>query len=265
LTEEVGGENIAAEANIIERRLAEIQDELRVNANFLVTSVSLFQAVGSRDVAKTSEIISRANLSLRLDDITVVDGDGNRLVDTRGDIENAEEDQLLSRALSGQETTTLLVEETAGQIEISIALAAPVKSATGNTLGAIQLSRHINSDFLEALIFERERVHLGLIYEGEILARTRITTHDQQRRSSQQVLTNGVAVDEGSVEAAQTSQQTVILPNLIQGDRGIPHSVAYTPVLNSTPQAIIMILVDLEEISSFQNTTLQNTIAIFVA
>jgi signal transduction histidine kinase len=72
-------------------------------------------------------------------------------------------------------------------------------------------------------------------------------------------------VDEGFVEVAQTSQQTVILPNLIQGDRGIPHSVAYTPVLNSTPEAIIMILVDLEEISSFQNTTLQNTIAIFVA
>ena len=265
LTEEVGGESIAAEAGIIERRLAEIQDELRVNANFLVTSVSLFQAVGSRDVEKTSEIISRANESLMLDDITVVDGDGNRLVDTRGNGDNPEEDRLLARAISGEETTTLLIEESEGQIAISIAVAAPVKSGTGNILGAIQLSRTINDGFLEALIFERERVHLGLIYEGRILSRTRITTRDQQRRSSQVILTNGVALDVESVQQAQSVQQTVILPNLIQGDRSIPHSVAYTPVLQTSPAAIIMILVDLEEISSFQNTTLQNTIAVFVA
>ena len=265
LTEEVGGESIAAEAGIIERRLAEIQDELRVNANFLVTSVSLFQAVGSRDVEKTSEIISRANESLRLDDITVVDGDGNRLVDTRGNGDNPEEDRLLAQAISGEETTTLLIEEHEGEIAISIAVAAPVKSGTGNVLGAIQLSRTINDDFLEVLIFERERVHLGLIYEGRILARTRITTRDQQRRSSQVILTNGVAFDAASVEQAQSSQQTVILPNLVQGDRSIPHTVAYTPVLETSPAAIIMILVDLEEISTFQNTTLQNTIAVFVA
>ncbi len=265
LTEEVGGERIIEETNIIERRLAEIQDELRVNANFLVTSVSFFQAVGSRDVEETSEIINLANISLGLDDITVVDGDGKRLVDTQIDDNTNEEDRLLAIALTGTEATTLLIEENGGRIEISIAVAAPVESNTGNILGAIQLSRQINNTFLEELIFERERVHLGLIYDNQILARTRISTNDQKNQTSNRILTNGVAFDSNTIQLVQTNQQTVTIETLIEGVNGIPHMVAYTPVSESVSSVIIMILVDLEEISSFQNTTLQITIAIFVA
>lgn len=264
LTEEVGGERIVEETKIIERRLAEIQDELGVNANFLVTSVSFFQAVGSRDVEETSEIVNLANISLGLDDITVVDGDGKRLVDTQVDDDTTEEDHLLATALTGIEATTLLIEENDGQIEISIAVAAPV-IFSGNVIGAIQLSRHITDTFLEELIFERERVHLGLIYDSHILARTRISTNDQQISNSTHILTNGVAFDSKAIEQAQTNLQTVTIENLIEGDNGIPHTVAYTLVLSSVPTVTIMILVDLEEISTFQNTTLQITIAIFVA
>jgi signal transduction histidine kinase len=261
LTEEVGGELIAEETNIIESRLAEIQSNLGVNANFLVTSLSFFQAVGNRDVAKTAEIINRANLSLTLDEIIVVDGDGKRLVDTNAD--NNAEDELLQQALSGIKTT-LLIQEVEGQVEISIAAVAPVRSSLGNTLGAIQLSRKINDSFLEELIFRRHRVHLGLIYDNRILARTRITSGSQPQQSTSTFLTNGVALDEEAVQRAQSNQQTLIVENLIQGDNDIPHTVAYIPVLGS-PAASIMVLVDLEEISAFQNSTLNNTVAIFVA
>jgi signal transduction histidine kinase len=56
----------------------------------------------------------------------------------------------------------------------------------------------------------------------------------------------------------------LIVKNLVQGNNGVPHTIAYTPVLGSSSVAI-MVLVDLEEISTFQNITLNNTIAIFVA
>lgn len=259
LTEEVGGELIAEETHIIERRLAEIQSELRVNADFLVTSVSFFQAVGNRDIGKTREIINRANMSLDLDDITVVDGDGNRLVDTNDD--NTEEDRLLRQALSGIETSTLLIREDAGDRSISIAVVAPVTSSTGNILGAIQLSKNINGEFLEELVFGRDRVHLGLIYNNHILAHT---AEDQASQASRIILTNGIALDEESVQIVQSQQQTMIMKSLIQGADGVPHTVAYTPVLGSS-SVVIMVLVDLEEISTFQNTTLINTVAIFVA
>jgi signal transduction histidine kinase len=262
LTEEVGGELISEETNIIERRLAEIQSELSVNANFLVTSVSFFQAVGNRDIAKTTEIINRANLSLELDDITVVDGDGNRLVDT-SDV-NSEEDKLLQQALSGSETATLLIKKDANNVEISIAVVAPVTSNTGNILGAILLGRQINDSFLEELVFERDRVHLGLIYNNRILARTHISASDQDQQLSPTILTNDVALNETSVQLAQANQETLIVKNLVQGNNGVPHTIAYTPVLGSSSVAI-MVLVDLEEISTFQNITLNNTIAIFVA
>jgi signal transduction histidine kinase len=262
LTEEVGGELISEETNIIERRLAEIQSELSVNANFLVTSVSFFQAVGNRDIAKTTEIINRANLSLELDDITVVDGDGNRLVDT-SDV-NSEEDKLLQQALSGSETATLLIKKDANNVEISIAVVAPVTSNTGNILGAILLGRQINDSFLEELVFERDRVHLGLIYNNRILARTHISASDQDQQLSPTILTNDVALNETSVQLAQANLETLIVKNLVQGNNGVPHTIAYTPVLGSSSVAI-MVLVDLEEISTFQNITLNNTIAIFVA
>ncbi len=261
LTEEVGGERIAEEVNIVERRLSEIQAELSVNANFLVTSVSFYQAVGNRDIAKTTEIIDRANLSLELDNVTVVDGDGNKLVDTSDS--NGEENQLLRRALSGLQTTTLLIKETSSSVEISIAVVAPVKSNTGNILGAIQLSRQINDSFLEELIFERDRVHLALIYDNRIFARTRINLEDQ-RQSAQNVLTNGVSFNEEAVQSVQASNETLIMKNLIHGNNDIPHTVAYTPVLG-TSSTVIMVLVDLAEISAFQNTTLINTVAIFIA
>lgn len=266
LTNEVGGERIAEEANITKSRLVEAETELTVDINFLVTSISFYQAVGSRDEAKTSEIVKSANSSLRIDDIAVVDGDGKRLVDTEADINNVEEDKLLALALAGTETTGLLIEKGENGVQVSIAVVAPVLSRTKNILGAVLFSRHVNDSFLQELTFGRERVHLGLIYENQLLARTTNPTNSKPNMTPSRVLSNGVAFDPKLVQLAQNGQ-TVVLKKLIQGSGGVPHTVAYTPVLSSatTSSAVIMILVDLGEIYSFQNTTLTNTIVIFAA
>jgi signal transduction histidine kinase len=266
LTREVGGERIAQEANIIQSRLAEVEQELSVDIDFLVSSISFFQAVGSRDREETGDIITRANFSLALDDVTVVDGDGKRLVDTNVDEDNSDEDWLLSLALSGTKASALLVERTSTRIEISIAVAAPVVSVTGNILGATQLSRCIDADFLQELTFGRDNVHLGLIYDNQILVRTPSGSSGRSGARSSNVLGNGVAFDPDMVQRAR-SGQTVVSDDLIEGDNGIPHTVAYTPALASAENssAVVMVLVDLEELASFQNSTLVNTIVIFVA
>ena len=103
LTDQVGGERIREEVNILENRLAEIQDRMLVDINFLTGSVLFFQAVGSRSEARVAEIVNATNVLLKLDDITVVDGDGNRLVDTDPDQDTTEEDRLLALGLRGQE------------------------------------------------------------------------------------------------------------------------------------------------------------------
>ena len=68
------------------------------------------------------------------------------------------------------------------------------------------------------------------------------------------------------VQAAEKGQ-TIVRDGLIMGDQGIPHTVAYMPVLpeGGESPAVIAILVELEEIYSFQNSTLFNTIVVFVA
>jgi len=259
LTQEVGGERVVEELNIISSRLTEVENELLVDIDFLVNSVSFFQAVGSRDVARTTEMVSTANFSLALDDITVVDGDGNRLVDLAES--SPEEDHLLALALRDNRTTALLIEEQNGQVRISIAAVAPIKSATGNILGAIQLSHHVTNEFLNDLVFKRERVYLGLIYEDRFLARS-----NAPRQQAANMLINDIAFDPVAVQRAQNGEQ-VVIDSLIQGEGGVPHTVSYTPLMfNAEGHApVIMILVDLEEIFAFQNTTLNNTIVIFVA
>jgi signal transduction histidine kinase len=261
LTEEIGGERIVEEVRIIQSRLTEIEKELIVDTNFVVTSVSFFQAVGRRDASDTAEIITTANLALGLDDIVVVDGDGKRLVDIRSADDQTQEDELLRRALAGSTTTALLIEENAGATEISIAAVAPVVSSSGNTLGAIQMSRHIGDDFLETLIFGQRGIYLGLVYQDQIIARS-----SGENRIPPNVVRNGIALDPASVQLAQTGGE-VVLDKLVLGTGGVPHTVAYTPLLSGseTSPVVIMILVELAEIMAFQNSTLFNTALVFAA
>ena len=257
LTEKIGGEKINEEVNIIQSRLTEIEKQLLDNTSFIVSSVDFFQAVGKRSAAETSAIITTANASLGLDDITVVDGDGKRLVDIQVDENNAQEDLLLREALSGRVTTALLVEADA----VSLAAAAPVVSRTGNILGAMQMSHHISGDFLTSLVFGRQGIHLGLVYGDRIIAHS-----NGANRGATHVLHNGIAFDSAAVQMAHNGQ-TVVLDHLVSGDGGVPHTVAYVPIQSEAAgsPAVIMILVELEEIYSFQNSTLLNTILVFAA
>lgn len=264
LTNQVGEERVIEEVNILENRLAEFEEKLLVDINFLTGSVLFFQAVGSRNEERVAEIVDATNVLLKLDDITVVDGDGKRLVDTGAEHDHIEEDKLLAVGLSGRETVALLVDETSGETRISIAAVAPVVNTNDNILGAIQMSRRIDSDFLETLTFRRDAVHLGLAYGDQIVART------HERAPSPPVpvdiLANGIAIERGPLDQARTGQ-TVILGHLISGDRGVPHAVAYVPVRTDmeTFPAVVMILVELKEIYSFQQSTLNNTVLIFSA
>jgi signal transduction histidine kinase len=265
LTEQLGGERVGEEVKILESRLAEIQDKLLVDISFLATGVDFVRAVARRDASAVAEIVNTADVSLKLDDITVVDGDGNRLVNTAEEQSGSrEEEELLAAGLSGQKTIALLIEDAGGEVQVSIAAVAPVLGGPGNRLGAILMSRQINDQFLDRLTFGRAAVHLAVVHQDQIIARTISGAAD--RRPVHNVLANGITIDRASLNTAQTGQK-VILKNLISGDRGVPHSVAYVPVLAAaqTSPVVVAILVELEEIFSFQNRTLTNTVLVFTA
>ncbi len=80
------------------------------------------------------------------------------------------------------------------------------------------------------------------------------------------MLANGITLDRAALSAAQGGE-AVILDTLISGEKGVPHAAAYVPILagTETPPVAVMILVELEEIYSFQNSILNNTVFIFTA
>ena len=121
----------------------------------------------------------------------------------------------------------------------------------------------MDDDFLRTLTFGREAVHLGLIYDNHIIARTNLSA---ERRETQNVLANGIDADPTPLSVARDGQ-TVVLDKLLSGDKGVPHAGAYAPIrtdMDTTP-AVVMILVELEDIHSFQKNTLNNTVLIFTA
>jgi signal transduction histidine kinase len=194
-----------------------------------------------------------------VDDITVVDGDGKRLVDLEAEENLTQEDVLLQSALRGRVMNALLIEENAQAISLSLSVTKPVVSETGNVLGALQMSYRISGEFLTSLIFESQGIHLGLVYDDRFIARS-----NDADGSRDKILHNGIAYDPQSVQLAQNGQ-TVVLDHLVNGDSGIPYTVAYVPVQPAAEGtlAVIMILVELEEIYAFQNVTLLNTILVF--
>jgi signal transduction histidine kinase len=259
LTEEIGSERIAEEVNIMQKRLAEVENELQVDVNFMASSIPLIQAVGRRNEDTVTELITGANNSLNMDDIDVIDGDGNRLANLDPDAgDNAAKDALLTVALDGNTATGALIENNNGQISMSISAAAPVGSLRqGTILGAIQMSRQLNDAFLRELTFDREGVYLGLLYEDQILSRTSLND------AGTAATLHGDIVPDAELARLAASGQIVISDKLISSSN-IPYAVAYIPLSESSvSSATLMILVELDEIFAFQNTTLLNTIIVF--
>lgn len=258
LTQEIGSERIAEEASILTSRLEEIEDALTVDVNFLASNVTFFQAVGRRNSEDTNEIITAANALLNLDDIDVMDGDGNRLTDLQVAEDMSQEDALLGLALGGGQNQAILIETRNGRPEVSIAAAAPIVSVTGNVLGAIQISRTMDNAFLQELMFNRQKVYTGLIYDGQIINRSTV----ESRISP--VLLPGLSFQAASFRQAAEGEQ--IIRDTLVTAQDVPYAIAYVParVRGETSPTVLMLAVELSETAAFQNRTLANTLTAFV-
>ncbi len=259
LNKEVGTERITEQTVLVQQRMAEAERELAVDVNFISSSVAFFQAVGRRSVDAVTEIVTQTQQQLGFDDVDVIDGDGSVLADYGVEAEESELYELLNATLTQGAGTYIIVAEDAGELTVRFTAMAPVISATGNVLGAIQISRYIDSDFLSQLFFDPTGVFAGLIYEGQFVARTNNVVPSEVTPTS---LEHDIEFSPDEVARAVTGE-TIILNNLIFSD--VPHAVAYVPLTanDQISPAVMMILFELDEIYAFQNATLVNTIVSF--
>lgn len=259
LNKEVGIERITEQTVLVQRRLAEFERELAVDVNFISSGVAFFQAVGRRNVADVTEIVAQAQEQLGFDDVDVIDGDGNILADYGIEAEESELYDLLDATLTDGAGTFIIVAEDNGERTVRLAAMAPVVSATGNVLGAIQISRYIDSSFLSQLFFDPTGVFAGLVYDGQFLVRT---TNIDPAEVTPTSLEHGIEFSPNEVARAAAGE-TVILNDLTVSD--VPHASAYVPLRanNQISPAVMMIMFELDEIYAFQNATLVNTIVSF--
>lgn len=259
LTEEIGSERIAQEVSIMNNHLAEVQKELLVNVNFTASSVPLIQAVGRRNAETVLGLVQAANESLGMDDIDVVDGDGNSLTDLNPSASDEPLKHFLVDALKEEAHTGLIFREVNGGVEINLAAVAPINNIRqGTVLGAIQMVRTIDDDFLRTLAFERDGVYLGIIYDNKFQARTTSGENDPDH-----VLHGNIGFDLNAVNQAANGE-TVILDKLISNGN-VPYTAAYIPLPGSNKSfpVTLMVLVELNQIAAFQSSTLLNTIIAF--
>ncbi|MCU0463911.1 MAG: HAMP domain-containing histidine kinase [Anaerolineae bacterium] len=257
LTQELGTERVGEEANIVLSRIETGQRDLRIDADFLASGVLLFQAVGRRSGEDVSEIMNSANQALALDDIDVVDGDGNRLFDLASDA-NDEEDALLQLSLAGQSRSELFVETIDGEVQLSLVASVPIVSIRGNVLGALQISRVIDNALLDEFAFSRTNIELGLVYGGDIKAFSRSNGLISPRYLANEGRGLQVMIGQGSRSVATSS--------VLNAPNGLPYVTAHVGLnpVNADQLASLIVLVELGEIATFQSVTLTNTILVFV-
>ncbi|MBP6298500.1 MAG: HAMP domain-containing histidine kinase [Anaerolineae bacterium] len=254
-TKEVGDERILDAIEIIQNSLTSIQDQIRNDINFLVSDVSFFQAVGRRDVDGLNAIIDRTGLAQGFYNIDIVDGDGSHLLNPERN-DDIDQRRFLER-LTDQTSVTVEIEEIAGQTAISISGAARVVSATGNILGAIQISRQIDDEFLQLLVSGQSRVSAALLYNGEFIAQ------NTQSRVNNASLAN-VDLEEAAI-SQPPSDATVIVGQINLADN-TPYSAAFVPISadSGLSSARLLILADLFELYNFQSQLQTTTIGGFV-
>jgi methyl-accepting chemotaxis protein len=255
LTLQTGRQRVEQEAEVVQQRFNEAEQELSAAAKFLALRPGLVEAVVSEDIdtIRTTTLIGAAPLDL--DDVDIADATGARLGVILEAGETYQEDALLSLALLGIEATGVVVEEEGG-LRFKLAAVVPLRDVSGIIVGGMIASREVDDEFLAEINLSRENPYLALIVAGEVVA------HDLPYAEELEDLWAALS-DETAIGQA-LSGQTVIADDFLSVE-GIPHAVAYTPLtVGGDTWAAISILAEMGELAAFQSQLTTTTALAFV-
>ncbi len=272
LTERTGRQRVREEAKVIQSHLAEVERRLGAEAKVVATTPELIEAVAAHDLAgiHTQMLVSAAPFAF--DKIEILDAKMDILASyaVAGDAHSAGEEKLISLALLGISKTALMPEhEAAGHLQLSAVV--PFKDRTGALIGALLVGRSLNDDLLATLNFNRERVHLVLLYQGQAVAHhvadlsslDRDTPPDSPPPNIQASFPQ--LTDPQPFQKISTGQTYVADYFLYDTLDQHPYSVAYLPLLvDDEIDAAIAILLDLSDLNNFQKSLTRSLTGLFV-
>jgi anti-anti-sigma regulatory factor/HAMP domain-containing protein len=153
--------------------------------------------------------------------------------------------------LVGVEATGTIVKDGP---RLGIAAAVPLRDTSGAIVGALLASREVDDEFLAEINFSRTDIHLTLIHEGQILARS---WTEESGISTEEELVSAALLAQ-PVLAQSLSGQIAVADDLISIG-GIPYAPAYIPLtVGGETNAAIGTLFDLSELAGFQGRLTAN-------
>ena len=254
---QAGRQNVLQDAQTIQTRFGEIEQET-LNNNLALSNIpGLLEAVIAHDIQPAQAELLIAASRLDFDDVEVVTPEGGRLFDKTGTM-SKDEDELTKLALLGFDATGIVETTVDGQPAISLATAVPIKDASNATVGALLASRIIDNEMLSKVnVFFGKGLDLSLILNGNIVASNFDDPEELKYFSTQ-------LSDPASIEQALNGQ-TIFANQLITSPTGSPYALGYTPLtIGADTRAVIGLAVNMGELTAFQNQLVFNQSVIFV-
>jgi PAS domain S-box-containing protein len=249
LTSETGRRRVEEEAGVVQGRFDEAAHEVLADTKLLATTPNLVEAVAHRDTSEVRTAILIGAAPHDFDDISVVDAESVRVAAVPQEGKSPDirqEDALLRFALLGIEATGSIVNEE--ELRIRLAAVVPLRDASGTIVGALLAGREVDDEFLAEINFSRQDIHLTILHEGQILARS-WAKEDRISTLGEQVST--ALLDPYATRQA-LSGQTLTADDLVSIG-GAPYALAHTPLtVSGETKAVIGILVNLGELTAFQ-------------
>ncbi len=252
LMNQVSTEQLTEEVATLQQHFADIEGEVLNAAKLLSSAPGLIEAVEAGDAAKVRTAILLQGESLALDDIDIVNSDGERLltissaaIATAGEAE----DRLIGLALIGAATTGLLPDEDGMLLSGFV----PIKNAEGDIIGAVLAARTIDESFMDNLNFLRENPRTAFIYQREVVAQSRSTQGEF----------NELDTDQAFIDQAMRGQ-VWISDGLVADENQTPDGLAYIPLtIGGEVQAVLALRSEYETLLTFQgDLTTRNLIVV---
>jgi len=220
-----GSQRMDGEVLLARTRFAEWNGHILQDAAFLAQATALTQAVAAGDAAQAERIASRHARNLAMDNIDVVDRNGEYLAEVHLlDMEEFPgEEALFQRALNGEVVQTPLVipATTERPAEYLMTAVIPLRDERGAVVGALLTGRLLGQERLNQLLSMRSDIFVALHYDGEVLL-------DDGRPHSEAL--DELLQDTASSRQAQESGQPLIHSLVGSLPHMAPYIGAYVPL-----------------------------------
>ena len=254
--DQAGRQNVARDAQTIQLRFGEIEQETLNNSIALSNTLGLPEAVAAGNIQSVQAELLIAAARLEFDDVDVANAEGKRLFNLTGSVPE-DEDRLIKLGLLGFEATGTVVEEVGGQPEVSLAAVVPIHNSSGVIIGALFGSRIINNEMLSRVnIFSGHSLDLALIVDGNMIANDFENTEDLEYFLPH-------LLDPNSIGQALNGQ-TILADELITDPAGSTHALGYAPLtIGADTRAVIGLAVNMGELTAIKGNLISDQRAVF--